>query len=71
MAISLDTNSQADKDFIKLRETLENNLEKDEIEEILTLKNDWQQRVFASEVKRYINRTIEDQMKKKNDIRIR
>ena len=44
---------------------------KDEIEEILTLKNDWQQRVFASEVKRYINRTIEDQMKKKNDIRIR
>ena len=44
---------------------------KDEIEEILTLKNDWQQRVFGSEVKRYINRTIEDQMKKKNDIKTR
>lgn len=34
MAISLDTNSQADKEFIKLRETLEKNLEKEEIEEI-------------------------------------
>ena len=34
MAINLDANSQADKDFIKLRETLEKNLEKDEIEEI-------------------------------------
>ena len=39
---------------------------KDEIEEVLTLKNDWQQRVFASELKRYINRTIEDKAKKKN-----
>lgn len=34
MAINLDTNSQADKEFIKLRETLEKNLEKEEIEEI-------------------------------------
>ena len=38
---------------------------KDEIEEVLTLKNDWQQRVFGSEVKRYINRTIEDTAKPK------
>ena len=36
---------------------------KDEIEEVLTLKNDWQQQVFASELKRYINRTIEDKNK--------
>ena len=34
MAINLDTNSQADKEFIKLRETLEKSLEKEEIEEI-------------------------------------
>ena len=38
---------------------------KDDIEEILTVKNDWQQQVFASELKRYINRTIEDKAKKK------
>ncbi len=34
MAINLDTNSQADKEFIKLRETLEKSLAKEEIEEI-------------------------------------
>ena len=39
---------------------------KDEIEEVLTVKNDWQQQVFASELKRYINRTIEDKVKMKN-----
>ena len=33
---------------------------KEEIEEILTLKNDWQQNVFASNLKRYINRVMED-----------
>ena len=32
---------------------------KGEIDEVLTLRNDWQQQVFASELKRYINRTIE------------
>lgn len=32
---------------------------KGEIEEVLTLRTDWQQQVFASELKRYINRTIE------------
>ena len=37
---------------------------KDEIEEILTLKNDWQQNVFASNVKRYVNRVMEDNKKK-------
>lgn len=31
---------------------------RDEIEEVLTVKNDWQQQVFASELKRYINRTL-------------
>ena len=39
---------------------------KGEIEEVLTLRTDWQQRTFASELKRYINRTIEDKEKKKN-----
>ena len=39
---------------------------KDEIEEVLTLRTDWQQHVFASELKRYINRTLEDKTKKKN-----
>ena len=37
---------------------------KGEIEEVLTLRTDWQQQVFASEVKRYINRTIEDKKAK-------
>lgn len=36
-----------------------------EIEEVLTLRTDWQQQVFASELKRYINRTLEDKAKKK------
>ena len=40
-------------------------MEKDEIEEVLTLRNDWQQQVFASELKRYINRTLEDKANKK------
>ena len=39
---------------------------KDEIEAVLTLRNDWQQQTFASELRRYINRTIEDKTKKKN-----
>lgn len=34
MAIFIDEKSKADKDYLKLRETLEKNLEKDEIEEI-------------------------------------
>ena len=38
---------------------------KDEIEEILTIKNDWQQNVFASNLKRYINRVMEDNTKPK------
>ena len=38
---------------------------KGEIEEVLTLRTDWQQQLFASELKRYINRTIE-QKKDKN-----
>lgn len=29
-----------------------------EIEEVLTLRSDWQQQVFASELKRYVNRTL-------------
>ena len=37
---------------------------KGEIEEVLTLRTDWQQRTFASELKRYLNRTIEDKAKK-------
>ena len=39
---------------------------KGEIEEVLTLRTDWQQQTFASELNRYINRTIEDKAKKKN-----
>ena len=39
---------------------------RDEIEEVLTVKTDWQQQVFASELKRNINRTLEDKAKKKN-----
>ena len=35
-----------------------------EIEEVLTLRNDWQQMTFASELKRYINRTLEDKKAK-------
>ena len=38
---------------------------KDEIEEVLTLKNDWQQDAFASNLKRYINRVMEDNTKPK------
>ena len=38
---------------------------KGEIEEVLTLRTDWQQQTFASELKRYIHRTIEDKAKKK------
>ena len=38
---------------------------KEEIEEILTIKNDWQQNVFASNLKRYINRVMEDNTKPK------
>ena len=38
---------------------------KDNIEEILTVRNDWQQNVFASELKRYISRTLEDKKSKK------
>lgn len=34
------------------------------IETALTLKNDWQQQVFASNLKRYINRVLEDQSSK-------
>lgn len=40
---------------------------KGEIEEVLTLRTDWQQQTFASELKRYINRTIEDKAKKKKE----
>ena len=39
---------------------------KDEIEAVLTLRTDWKQQTFASELRRYINRTIEDKAKKKN-----
>jgi hypothetical protein len=37
---------------------------RDRIEEMLILKTDWQQQVFASELKRYINRTLEATKKK-------
>lgn len=37
--------------------------EKGEIEEVLTLRTDWQQNAFASELKRCINRTLEDKSK--------
>ena len=36
-----------------------------EIEEVLTLRNDWQQQVFASELKRYINRTLANRKAKR------
>ena len=38
---------------------------KGEIEQVLTLRTDWQQETFASELKRYINRTLEDKAKPK------
>lgn len=38
---------------------------KDEIEEILTLRTDWQQQTFASELKRYLYRSLKDKSKKK------
>ena len=38
---------------------------KDRIEEVLTLRNDWQQAVFASELKRFISRTLEVKKLKK------
>ena len=37
--------------------------EKGEIEEVLTLRNDWKQNAFVSELKRCINRTMEDKTK--------
>ena len=39
---------------------------KDEIEEVLTLRTDWQQQTFARELKRYLYRTLKDKTKKKN-----
>ena len=38
---------------------------KEEIEEVLTIKNDWQQDMFASNLKRYIHRTLIDDNKNK------
>lgn len=38
---------------------------KEEIEEVLTVKNDWQQDMFASNLKRYIHRTLIDDNKNK------
>ena len=38
---------------------------KGEIEQVLTLRTDWQQQTFASELKRYINRALEDKAKPK------
>ena len=35
------------------------------IEEVLTLRNDWQRDVFVAELKRYINRTLEDKKSRK------
>ena len=37
---------------------------KDEIEEVLLFKNDWQREAFASNLKRYIYRTLEEKKKK-------
>ena len=37
---------------------------RDRMEEMLTLRTDWQQQVFASELKRYIYRTLEENKKK-------
>ena len=39
--------------------------EKGEVLEVLTLRNDWQQRTFASEFKRCVNRTLEDKSRNK------
>ena len=38
--------------------------EKGEIEEVLTLRTDWQQQTFASELKRCLNRTLEEKKAK-------
>ena len=40
---------------------------KDEIEEVLTLRTDWQQETFARELKRYLYRTLKDKSKKKSN----
>lgn len=37
---------------------------KERMEEVLTLRNDWQQRVFASELNRYINQMVEEKKAK-------
>ena len=37
---------------------------KEEIEEVLTVRNDWQQEAFADFVRRGINRTLEDKKRK-------
>ena len=37
----------------------------EEIEEVLTVKSDWQRYVFVGEMDRYINRTVEDNKTKK------
>ena len=34
------------------------------MEEVLLLKNGWQQRVFTSELNRYVNWTLEEKKKK-------
>ena len=38
---------------------------RDKIEEVLTVKTDWQQRVFATELKRYIYRSLDNKAKKR------
>ena len=40
--------------------------EKGEIEEVLTLRTDWQRQVFTSELKRHIYRSMKNKEKKKN-----
>lgn len=40
---------------------------KDEIEEVLTLRTDWQQQTFARELKRYLYRTLKEDAKKKKN----
>jgi len=37
---------------------------KDKMEEVLALRTDWQQRVFASELNRFINQTLEEKKEK-------
>ena len=37
---------------------------KDKMEEVLTLRTDWQQQVFASELNRFINQTLEEKKEK-------